>query len=108
VHESLWLADDEAAQRIPGRRISVCSDNEGNLKLFEEWIQESFGSAESAYGDVHDLPKRVLDVSNSGESEKIYLKEFDAPTQGRYVALSHCWGKSLPIRTTTENISEHS
>jgi hypothetical protein len=51
--------------------------------------------------------KRILDVSNSGESGKVCLREFDAPTQSRYVALSHCWGKTLPIRVTTENILEH-
>ena len=53
------------------------------------------------------LPKRVLDVMNSEELGKICLKEIESPITARYIALSHCWGKSLPIKTTTENLSNH-
>jgi hypothetical protein len=107
VYEGLNSVGDEAAQRIPGRRIPVYSNHEGNIKQFEAWIQESFDNTESAFGNGHDLPKRVFDVSEIEDSGAVSLKKFDAPTQGRYIALSHCWGKSLPVKTTTENIQEH-
>jgi hypothetical protein len=53
------------------------------------------------------LPTRVLDVE-AGDSSKIRLVQTDG-LQGRYVALSHCWGppEKRPLRTVGSNIGSH-
>ncbi|KAF2729260.1 HET-domain-containing protein, partial [Polyplosphaeria fusca] len=38
---------------------------------------------------------------------QIRLRESKAGQQGRYVALSYCWGSSLPCKTTLENLETH-
>lgn len=49
------------------------------------------------------LPTRVLDVSGSA----IKLVVSDNLPQGSYIALSHCWGPSQPLKTLKENIASH-
>lgn len=49
------------------------------------------------------LPTRVLDVTGS----TIKLVISDTSLQGKYVALSHCWGASQPLKTLKENIASH-
>ncbi len=48
------------------------------------------------------LPNRVLRIGSQG-SDNIYLYESKGQ-YGRYAALSHCWGRHLPICTTTANL----
>lgn len=49
--------------------------------------------------DELSFPTRVLDVGDSGDSKTLKLVN-GAGLVGRYVALSHCWGKSPVIKTT--------
>lgn len=47
------------------------------------------------------LPTRLLDVQAFGESEDIRLvvsKDIQSTPSPRYLALSHCWGGSLPMK----------
>ncbi|TGO53468.1 hypothetical protein BELL_1586g00020 [Botrytis elliptica] len=48
------------------------------------------------------LPKRLLDVGHAG-SDQIRL-ETKLPKSGQYLALSHCWGGGVPIKTLRENL----
>ncbi|KAM0599306.1 hypothetical protein ACHAP1_002947 [Verticillium nonalfalfae] len=51
--------------------------------------------------ETSPLPKRVIDVENN----KLYLP---LPNEkDRYVALSHCWGGSTPVRTTRGTLAAH-
>ncbi|KPM34261.1 hypothetical protein AK830_g12310 [Neonectria ditissima] len=52
------------------------------------------------------LPTRVIDVGASEEDDiKLYVSR---PRQAeRYVALSHCWGDSSPVMTTTATLAAH-
>ncbi|KAH7152555.1 heterokaryon incompatibility protein-domain-containing protein, partial [Dactylonectria macrodidyma] len=49
-----------------------------------------------------ELPSRVLVVSN----HKVILRETKGEI-GRYVALSHCWGRNPVVRTLRANIRDH-
>ena len=52
----------------------------------------------------YHLPTRVLDVGTLGGSIRLYQ------TQGEiehYIALSHCWGKSRILTTTTETLEKN-
>jgi hypothetical protein len=48
------------------------------------------------------LPKRLIQFGGEGHST---LRLFEAlGLEGRYVTLSHCWGGSQPLKTTTSNL----
>ena len=53
----------------------------------------------SRRSDTDNLPSRVLELTH----DSICLRETHA-TKGEYAILSHCWGTTLPIMTTTQNI----
>ena len=58
--------------------------------------------------DMTLLPTRVLDVGESSQhSSIIKLVESGDFQVERYIALSHCWGKSHRIRTTKATLEEH-
>lgn len=76
---------------IAKRWINDCNEKHHNCHL---------ASASEDGEDV--LPRRVLDLSEG----RVRLLE-TAPGQcGRYVALSHCWGKEQLLITTRETLAE--
>ncbi|KAH9903601.1 heterokaryon incompatibility protein-domain-containing protein [Xylariomycetidae sp. FL2044] len=50
------------------------------------------------------LPTRVIDVGSSGADPHLHTSE--PGERSHYVALSHCWGGSIPIMSTTVNLPE--
>lgn len=50
------------------------------------------------------LPTRVLFVETDSPIVELYETHGD---RGEYIALSHCWGQSHRITTTTDNIESH-
>jgi hypothetical protein len=56
-------------------------------------------------GQIHPLPTRLLDLRYSNTSEKLVgLCLYESKGEsGNWVALSHCWGKSQPLKATTLN-----
>jgi hypothetical protein len=49
------------------------------------------------------LPKRVLDLAPLKEGKDLVLLEPKSQV-GEYICLSHCWGDTQPVRTTSSNI----
>ncbi|KAF8860297.1 HET-domain-containing protein [Acephala macrosclerotiorum] len=59
--------------------------------------------------DQQKLPRRIVEVLSETGAESLRLVETNG-LQGRYNALSHCWGQSKehsPLSTTGANISAH-
>ncbi|KAI1476307.1 HET-domain-containing protein [Daldinia eschscholtzii] len=50
------------------------------------------------------IPSRLIDVSSW--NAKLLLR-CEVPKESPFVALSHCWGGSQPLKTTTSNIESH-
>jgi hypothetical protein len=48
------------------------------------------------------LPTRVLDLGTSLEFKELRLHVTEKGQKGKYIVLSHCWGKK-PFLTTTLN-----
>lgn len=81
--------------------------SEANLKLMWKWLQDCNTSHVCCSVDEPDrLPTRVIDIGLSSEGPKPYLLCSDG-LQGRYAALSHCWGmpspSNSPFKTETHN-----
>ncbi|KLU92341.1 hypothetical protein MAPG_11287 [Magnaporthiopsis poae ATCC 64411] len=97
----------KAVPRIPGT-----GSNESVARA-RAWIgdcEANHGSCRnSASRDDTVLPRRVLDLGSSAEpvSADVKLVETTGDQRGRYITLSHCWGKVMPVKTTRETISAH-
>ncbi len=84
---------------FPGRRISRNSGDSDCLDVAAGWLERC--SRQHVYcveqKDV-DLPTRLLHVP---VDESQHLRIVNTKGQrGRYVALSHCWGKGIAFKTT--------
>ncbi|PVH95590.1 HET-domain-containing protein [Periconia macrospinosa] len=85
-----------------GIHIATNGLSETSLHLAQTWLHEcarGLGKhAKCAPFEKSKLPTRVIDV------QKMRLYQAASGEEGRYVALSHCWGGTTPIRTTKENL----
>ncbi|KAI1384336.1 HET-domain-containing protein [Hypoxylon trugodes] len=72
-----------------------------NLNQMRNWLREcEEGDDRCKIGRTMDyLPTRVLDVSR--QEDKVFVTEGERCEKGPYITLSHCWGESHPIQTTT-------
>lgn len=51
------------------------------------------------------LPTRVLDIGDDNDYVKVYESSYRERAQ--YMCLSHCWGRSQPVRTMKKNYQEY-
>lgn len=72
-----------------------------------EFLSECAGHHEMCPSNNEvDLPHRVLDVGHLG-NQAVNLVEFlEGTKSGKYVALSYCWGRSVPFTTTPETLDD--
>ncbi|KAF2199762.1 HET-domain-containing protein [Delitschia confertaspora ATCC 74209] len=87
-----------------GKRVSTDTSSNQAFETAKSWIYECATEHEYCPEEMENrLPTRVVDVGlNSG---KIMLKETNGQ-YGRYIALSHCWGKAQIIKTTQATFEE--
>ncbi|UKZ83033.1 hypothetical protein TrVFT333_010834 [Trichoderma virens FT-333] len=87
------------------------TDSEASL----QWVAEKLRQCDNSHGcrqKNSDLtgarPRRILDVG-SADNNHVRLKVFDATADEipKYACLSHCWGSSKPLSTTTANLDSH-
>ncbi|KAK7425289.1 hypothetical protein QQZ08_008186 [Neonectria magnoliae] len=91
-----------------GRARSPYPDgtSEQPLELMKAWLRTCLD--EHSVCDVQTpsrLPTRVIDVGSSADDARLYVSRPDEVQE--YVALSHCWGGSSPVKTTTATIGAH-
>lgn len=70
------------------RWISTCSEQHVKCKTVED----------------QDIPTRLIDIGDAEQEPKLV---HTSGRRGKYVALSHCWGKSQPPKTTTTTSAKH-
>lgn len=56
------------------------------------------------YDTEHELPTRVIDVGDAGDVPVLVVSN---GRWGTWVALSHCWGRRLEVKTTRTNLQAH-
>jgi hypothetical protein len=97
------------SERILNRRLCLGFD----VDLVRYWIQQClekhkgtcYRSALSKVLPTEALPTRVLDVGNR-RSPILKLVQ-GSKHQGRYMTLSHCWGKETFLVTMKANLQNH-
>jgi hypothetical protein len=72
--------------------LRICSDDHG-----------STCTPSNCY--VPPLPSRVIDVNALEDSDDVRLCTSEGLSD-RYIALSHCWGTKLPLRTTQASLED--
>lgn len=105
------LSGSYASQHIAYRPISP-PGSETAISRIKSWIQDcSTNHTEcmlALSGTLLDyvpmLPTRVLDVQNYPFSLRLIISN---SKKANYVALSHCWGGKLQLRTTKETLARH-
>jgi len=74
-----------------------------------EWLKiccNNHGSLCGGLKNDRQLPNRVLDLGLPGRSSDVFVYETSNEI-GCYACLSHCWGKSRPLKTTSETLVQH-
>lgn len=72
--------------------------------MIKGWLERCDASHSCPPQQDHILPCRVIDVGSDTKDPKLVIT---SGRTGRWVALSHCWGLKLPIRTDSHNINQH-
>jgi hypothetical protein len=91
------------ASTFPGRPING-PPGSSSLARVVGWVAacDSHGTCLSPDSS---LPTRLIDVGGSGPETTVRLVEPEEGSNGRYTALSYCWGvKSIPYSTTSRSI----
>jgi hypothetical protein len=87
-----------------GTMLAASTKSEAVFQRIDGWLETCLTSHQKCTGvEEPYLPTRVLAIGRK-ESDPISLLETRG-AQGRYVCLSWCWGKVLPLTTTRDNIA---
>lgn len=94
------LASEGDNQYVPGRRSAW------NPSLWCSWMKDCIKKHELCNITRHNgyTPTRLLDVGSIETTPKLVVS---CGKTVEYLALSHCWGGSLPLQTTSVNLHDH-
>ena len=108
VHDVDICLGDPAAFPVTRlhERSQVSADplSESTLNIARQWMKDCISTHSDCYTlDEAFTPTRLIDVGTPGQDP--FLVESKVPS--RYLSLSHCWGKTQNIVTTTNNLLAH-
>lgn len=86
--------------------IAIDSASESCFRRIEGWVKNCVeGHADCKQSSRKILPTRLIDVGPVDGTQSPRLVETRG-MEGTYFALSHCWGKNQPLRTTKATLQE--
>ena len=90
---------------IPGRLRELESSSDMAFRRIKAWLEECSSKHEFCSPPELNtkLPTRVINVGSTGQT--VTLFEHNGTT-GRYMTLSHSWGSSPQLTTTTKRLNE--
>jgi hypothetical protein len=91
---------------IRSRPINQYSMSPQCISMILKWIEWCPYHSKCDKPLMHPLPSRVIDVGPSDGSQEPFLSITNGK-EGSWIALSHCWGNTLPLRTTTATEKLH-
>ncbi|KAK3934321.1 heterokaryon incompatibility protein 6 [Diplogelasinospora grovesii] len=98
--------DDPTSEIISTRPPNPFAGSDQAMSQTRKWMHEceqKHGSACSPTNYSGRLPRRVIDVSGGAE---LRLYEASENDEGRYAALSYCWGGPQEFKTTSSTLAE--
>ncbi|KAH6679461.1 heterokaryon incompatibility protein-domain-containing protein [Halenospora varia] len=115
VHFELYV-EEGALSDLPligsGQRISPTAGDERMWTFLQDCFRQcsEHHSICSGLQDSEWYPDRLLHVKESRNGDGCILQLIESHQHkpaSRYIALSHCWGPSVPLCTTTGNADHH-
>ncbi|CAG9993973.1 unnamed protein product [Clonostachys byssicola] len=98
----------QTAQWIKGRVPEGDPLSPISLSRIKDWHRDCLKNHLECSMNLNPyLPTRVIDVGAADGTEEPRLLLSDEKSRGPYVAMSYCWGGVVPLRTTTNNIHDH-
>ncbi|KAH8585613.1 heterokaryon incompatibility protein-domain-containing protein [Bisporella sp. PMI_857] len=98
--------DDDLSDIIPGRpEYSDEVLSATCLGRAKGWLRRCASDHPTCPALIdRQLPTRVVDVGSEENAPRLLLSE---GRYGQWVALSHCWGKTLALKTELKNLEKH-
>jgi hypothetical protein len=88
-----------------GRPIEESPTSPKTMTLVTSWVKECNEHPTCTAG-LPSLPARVIDVGDESNGYFVKLCEMEGET-GKYICLSHCWGKVNHFTTTKASFATH-
>ncbi|CZT52324.1 uncharacterized protein RSE6_13634 [Rhynchosporium secalis] len=107
---SVWFelctSDDSSLNSLlRARHLDLSSNSDTCFRILAKWIKRCKDDhPQCLWSSNHILPTRVIDVGS--ETEDPFLFESSGAT-GEWLTLSHCWGGSVPLKTTSDTLQKH-
>ncbi|KAH7402294.1 heterokaryon incompatibility protein-domain-containing protein [Phaeosphaeria sp. MPI-PUGE-AT-0046c] len=103
-------ANDPVAQFLPNVVEKLYRGGWDTFERINSWISRCNDEHPECMQQESALPARLLDLSgflDADDERKLQLYISRPYDQGRYAALSYCWGYSQPVVTTHQNLFQH-
>ena len=110
MSESIARAPEHLVNLLSSRIVNSRADSERSFEVIHRWLARCLvehtkcAKWDSQYTG-RSLPTRVLNVGTDESQDSISLYEPEDQDSEKYLALSHCWGKSLIITTTKKELN---
>jgi hypothetical protein len=102
------IQGDPLAQFLPNVVTRLDRGGPETFDHIQSWISACGNEHPRCMPQATVLPTRMIDLSNFSENTRQLRLHISGPhTQGRYAALSYCWGYSQPVTTTNQNLFQH-
>lgn len=89
------------------KRVSPDALSSECMQLAQKWLSECINSHSGCNGSRVESgwrPRRLIYVGSSQDEPRLLVNT--GGITGQYIALSHCWGKTQPLTSTSSVISE--
>lgn len=92
----------------PYKQSLQCASLAGCIELAREWLarcRNSHAECEETSKSEFNYPMRLIDIAD--ETQRLVTVNVIKSRIVRYVALSHCWGNTQPLKTLGSNVDRH-
>ncbi|KAI1349858.1 heterokaryon incompatibility protein-domain-containing protein [Xylaria sp. FL0043] len=96
-----WKGSSILLQDVP-----VSSGSDASFELITSCLDRCLEFHPLCRSTELSMPKRVLRIGSDVKDIRLFEPEEEGCHDIKYAALSHCWGKSLPICTTRSTLDE--
>ncbi|OBS15024.1 hypothetical protein FPOA_14046 [Fusarium poae] len=108
----LYLCSDIGPSEVVNNDIQIsfpvlpAGDDPWCFSLLRAWV-ERCDTSHKCHRGKGELPTRLLKIGDNGAPANLWLVSGQTLNKAKYIALSHCWGKTVPGETpsycTTKN-----
>lgn len=95
--------EDPLASFIWARPTHKGAQSPGIQTQIKEWHERCVKTHRSCQDKANILPTRLIDVGDVDQEPFLFVSD---GRLGKWLALSYCWGQSVPVKTEDANLNE--